>query len=140
MPQLRQAAEDGPVVVSVIEDHPLFRQAVVELVTAADGFELGVVAGDVAEFVARCTTPEGVVLLDLGLPGLSGVDAVKRLVDDGHRVLIVTASERSHDMLATLDAGASGYIGKLASSDEIAAAIRRVSQNERYVAPDLAAK
>ncbi|MEY2849975.1 MAG: DNA-binding response regulator, partial [Actinomycetota bacterium] len=40
----------------------------------------------------------------------------------------------------TLDAGASGYIGKLASSDEIAAAIRRVSQNERYVAPDLAAK
>ncbi len=129
-----------PITVSIVEDHPLFREAMVELVTATDGLALGVVAGDLSEFAARTEGPIGVVVLDLGLPGVSGIDAVIQLVGSGHRVLVVTASERSHHLLATLDAGAVGYVSKLAASDEIITAIRRVARDERYVAPELAAK
>lgn len=134
-------ADDArPVIVSIVEDHPMFRQAMSDLVESTEGLAVGVVAGDLARFAASDTSTTSVVLLDLGLPGVSGQDAVQRVVGAGHRVLVVTASERSHHMLAALDAGALGYVSKLASSDELVTAIRRVARGERYVAPELAAK
>ncbi|MGL5863235.1 MAG: response regulator [Phycicoccus sp.] len=129
-----------PVVVSVVDDHPMYRKAMCDLVERSTGLVLGVVAGEFAELEARLARPSGVVLLDLSMPGVSGVEAVERLVGAGHRVLVLTASERSHHLLATLDAGALGYVSKIADSDEIVAAIRQVARDERYVAPELAAK
>lgn len=129
-----------PVVVSIVDDHPMYRQAMRDLVDHEPGLTVGVVAGDLAELESADPPPRGVILLDLSIPGVSGVEAVQHLVHAGHRVLVLTASERSHHMLATLDAGATGYVSKMSDSDEIVTAIHQVARDERYVAPQLAAK
>ncbi|MGL5816748.1 MAG: response regulator [Phycicoccus sp.] len=135
-----QPAPTAPVVVSVVDDHPMYRKAMTDLVEGTPGFVLGASVGTVEELMATATSAAGVVLLDLMLPGLSGADAVRLLTEAGHRVLVVTASERSHHLLSTLDAGALGYVSKVANSDQIVGAISQVARGERYVAPDLAAK
>jgi DNA-binding NarL/FixJ family response regulator len=81
-----------------------------------------------------------VVLMDLQLPGISGITATAavRAQDHSARILIFSTFARDDEIQAALDAGALGYLQKSASREELLTAIRVVAQGKRYLLPDLA--
>ena len=126
-----------PVVLSVIEDHPLYRNALVRAMADAPDVTIGAVAGSVEEFAAY-RQPPGVVVLDLKLPGLRDAAAVVDVVGLGHQVLVVSAHGGQEDVLAAMAAGARGYLTKDADAEEILRAVRAVAAGNSYVSPTLA--
>jgi DNA-binding NarL/FixJ family response regulator len=124
--------------VGVIEDHPLYRDAVAKLFADAPGIQLDGVAGSVAQFAARRRSPSGVVVLDLRLPGLQGAAAVMEVVAMGYRVLVLSAHSEQNEVLGAMAAGASGYLSKDSESDEILHAVRVIADGNSYVSPMLA--
>jgi DNA-binding NarL/FixJ family response regulator len=124
--------------VSIIDDHPVFRQGLVHAVEAADALEVISATGFVEEFAA--TAPDvDVVILDLGLPGMSGPDAVGHLSSGGARVLVVSAAATQRDVVDAIGAGACGYLTKGAEPSEITHAVEVVASGDTYVSPTLAA-
>ena len=83
-----------------------------------------------------------VVICDLHLPGVSGLEITKRIVqaDYGSRVIIVTVQEDGPMPKRLLDAGASGYLGKGCAASELLHAVREVSRGKRYLGSDVAQK
>ena len=77
--------------VSIVEDHPLFRAALATVIGGLRGVRPGPVAGSVEEFLAYRAPAGGVVLLDLHLPGVQGAAATLAICEAGHRPLIVSA-------------------------------------------------
>lgn len=123
----------------MIEDHPLYRDAVAGLLADASGIELGTVAGSVAQFAARRRDDGGgVVLLDLRLPGLMGSSAVMEVVGMGYRVLVLSAHSDQAEVLGAMAAGASGYLSKDCEADEILHAVYLVAEGNTYMSPMLA--
>ena len=78
-----------------------------------------------------------VVLMDVKMPGLGGVEATRRLVEvtPEARVLMLTVSEEEENLLAAIQAGARGYILKSADADDLLEAIRRVDAGEAMISP-----
>lgn len=132
--------------VHVVEDHPLYRSALVQAINAEDDLRVGVAAGSVEEFAAhqRSATSGGgaaatsVVTLDLKLPGISDAEAVAAVAGMGYRVLVLSAYASRADLFAAMSAGARGFIGKDAGINEICGAVRAVAAGGGYVAPTLA--
>ncbi len=129
-----------PVRVMVVDDHPMWRDAV-ERDLAAAGFDVVAVAGDGDQAVARfrAARPE-VVVLDLQLPGRTGVQVTSDVLaaDPGARVLILSASGEQADVLGAVKAGATGYLVKSASASELIDAVRRVAAGDTVFTPGLA--
>jgi DNA-binding NarL/FixJ family response regulator len=123
--------------VSVVDDHPVFRQGLAHAVEAADDFELVAAVASVEDLVA--TAEADLVILDLGLPGTHGPDAVRLVCQGGAKVLVVSAGGGQKDVLDAIAAGASGYLTKSAEPDEITSAARVVAGGGTYVSPTLAA-
>ncbi len=119
--------------VLVVEDHPLFRRGVVALLEAADGLTVAGTAatGEEAVRLAADVRPD-VVLMDLQLPGISGIEATRAIVtaDPEARVLVLTLFEDEDSVLLALRAGARGYVLKDADEDELTGAIRAVARGE----------
>jgi DNA-binding NarL/FixJ family response regulator len=136
------AGRDGaPVRVMVVDDHPIWRRAVErDLVDA--GFEVVacVADGEAAVRLAPATRPE-VVLMDLQLPAMTGVEATAGLVraDPSIRVLMLSSSGEDADVLAAAKAGARGYLIKSAAVDELIEAVRRTAAGQAVFSPGLAA-
>lgn len=127
------------IVVSVIEDHPLYRAALVQALGEAPDVTVGVQAGSVEEFAAYRADPDnGVAILDLQLPGARDAQAVVTVVGSGYRVLVVSANGDRQTVLAAIAAGARGYLTKNADSAEILRAVREVAAGNSYVSPTLA--
>ncbi|GAA3521225.1 response regulator [Actinocatenispora rupis] len=126
------------IVVCVIEDHPLYRAALVRALADAPDVTVGVTAGSVEEFAAYRMEPGGVVILDLRLPGVKDSAAVVDVVGRGHQVLVVSAHGSQEDVLAAMAAGARGYLTKNSDADEILRAVREVAAGNSYVSPTLA--
>ena len=119
--------------VLVVEDHPLFRKGVVALLEAVPDLSVAGVAVSGEDAVARA--PElrpDVVLMDLQLPGMSGIEATRAIVaaEPGVRVLVLTLFEDEHSVFLALRAGARGYVLKDADEDELTDAIRAVARGE----------
>jgi DNA-binding NarL/FixJ family response regulator len=125
--------------VGVIEDHPLYRAAVAQLLADEPDLELDAVAGSVAQFAAHRQSPSGVVVLDLRLPGVQGASAVVEVVSLGYRVLVLSAYSGRAEVLGAMAAGASGYMSKDSDGSEIVYAVRRIAGGNSYVSPMLAA-
>jgi DNA-binding NarL/FixJ family response regulator len=125
----------------IVDDHPIWRDAI-ERDVAGDGFEVVASVGDgeKAVRIAAATRPE-VVLMDLQLPGISGVVATGKLVaaDPSVRVLMFSASGEDADVLEAVKAGARGYIVKSAARAELIDALRRTGEGEAVFSPGLAA-
>jgi DNA-binding NarL/FixJ family response regulator len=126
--------------VMVVDDHPMWRDAVVRDLGAA-GHEVVATAADGGEAVRRAPAarPE-VVVLDLQLPVMSGVEVTRALVaaDPTVRVLVLSASGEHADVLEAIKAGATGYLVKSASSSELLEAVARTALGEAVFTPGLA--
>jgi DNA-binding NarL/FixJ family response regulator len=126
--------------VMVVDDHPMWRDAVARDLTEA-GYDVVATAGDGPEAVrrARAAAPE-VLVLDLNLPGLSGVDVCKELVGDNPalRVLVLSASGEHQDVLEAVKSGATGYLVKSAGREELLDAVSRTAVGDPVFTPGLA--
>jgi DNA-binding NarL/FixJ family response regulator len=126
--------------VLVVDDHPMWRDNVARDLTDA-GFEVVGTAGDgnQAVRIAAATRPE-VAVVDLQLPGRSGVDVTRQLAaaDPPCRVLVLSASGEQPDVLAAVTAGATGYLVKSASREELLDAVRRTAAGDAVFTPGLA--
>ncbi len=129
--------------VLLVDDHVLFRGGVKALLQRHDEFEVLDEAGDGLEGIkrARSLKPD-VVLLDLHMPGISGLEAVKVINEEipGVRVLMLTVSEDAQDLMEALRAGASGYLLKNIETDALLDAIRRAAEGDSVVSPQMTAK
>jgi len=124
----------------VVDDHPMWRDAVERDLQAA-GFDVVGVAADGTQALARfpAARPQ-VVVLDLQIPGPNGVEVTAEVLrqDPSARVLILSASGEQADVLEAVKAGATGYLVKSASREELVAAVRRVAQGDTVFTPGLA--
>lgn len=114
----------------VVDDHPLFRDGLVALLaTVADVEVVGAVGS--GEEAVRCVRERvpAVVLMDLNLPGMPGLEATRRIVASGapSAVLVLTMVDDDQSVLAALRVGARGYVLKGASQEEVLASIRTVA-------------
>ena len=134
------AETEQPLRVLVVDDHPIWRDGVARNLEEA-GFDVVGTAGDGAQAlrVARATRPQ-VVLLDLQLPGPSGVEVTRQLRagDSSVRVLVLSASGERQDVLDAVTAGATGYLVKSARLTELVAAVRAAAAGEAVFTPGLA--
>jgi len=125
----------------VVDDHPMWRDAVARDLTEA-GYEVVATAADGAQAlrVAGAARPD-VVVLDLQLPDMSGVDVTHglRAVDPAVRVLVLSASGEQRDVLDAVKAGAIGYLLKSAARPEFLDAVRRTADGDAVFTPGLAA-
>ena len=124
----------------VVDDHPMWRDAVERDLQAA-GFDVVGVAADGTQAIARfpAARPQ-VVVLDLQIPGPNGVEVTAQVLqhDPSARVLILSASGEQADVLAAVKAGATGYLVKSASRTELIDAVRRVAAGDTVFTPGLA--
>jgi DNA-binding NarL/FixJ family response regulator len=122
-----------PIRVLVVEDHPLFRKGVIALLDAVPDMAVvgSVGSGEEAVAAARELRPD-VVLMDLQLPGISGIEATRAIVeaDPDVRVLVLSLFEDDDSVFLALRAGARGYVLKDADEDELTGAIRAVARGE----------
>ena len=129
-----------PVRVMVVDDHPMWRDAV-ERDLAAAGFAVVAVAASGTEALARFPAARpNVVVLDLQIPAPNGVEVTAEVIrqDPSARVLILSASGEQDDVLEAVKAGATGYLVKSASRDELLDAVRRVAAGDTVFTPGLA--
>lgn len=118
----------------VVEDQPVVRELLTAVASSAlKGSRIQAVADLDEAFEAARTTPMDAVLLDLGLPGCHGIDAVKRFKAAFPRVVIVVVSsnEDNHVISDALEAGASGYLPKGLSAAGLARALVGVGPRDR---------
>jgi DNA-binding NarL/FixJ family response regulator len=130
-----------PIRVMVVDDHPMWRDAVERDLTAA-GFEVVATAATGAEAVSRFAAARPhVVVLDLQIPAPNGVEVTAAVLtqDPSARVLILSASGEQDDVLEAVKAGATGYLVKSASGAELVEAVRKVAAGDSVFTPGLAA-
>jgi DNA-binding NarL/FixJ family response regulator len=119
--------------VVVADDHPLFRDGLVAALATMDGVEVvGTAAdGEQAVTVTGELAPD-VVLMDLAMPGVNGIEATRRIVQahPGTAVLVLTMAEADDSLVAAVRAGARGYLLKEAGRQEISHALWSVAAGE----------
>jgi DNA-binding NarL/FixJ family response regulator len=127
----------------IADDHPIFRDGMRALVASIPDMEaVGEAAtGDEAVALAAELQPD-VVLMDLQMPGIGGVEATRQILHASPhvRVLVVTMFEDDYSVFAAMRAGARGYIVKGASPDEMQRAIRAVGSGEAIFSPAIAVR
>ena|SRR5215831_6307478 len=125
-PSVQTAIAPQAIRVAVIDDHPLFRESVVETLASAGSFEIvgeGATGADALR-LAQDLVPD-IVLLDLRLPG-GGVQAATGIVSTCPtvRIIVLTASDSEQDVVSALQAGAQGYVLKDSSGLELIETVR----------------
>ncbi len=125
----------------VVDDHAVVREGLRHVLTAAEGFSVVGEAANATEALglAESVRPD-VVLLDLTMPGMSGLDAAAELRRraSGARILVLSMHEQDEYVLAAVRGGADGYILKDASPAELRAAVRTVRAGGEYFSPAVA--
>jgi DNA-binding NarL/FixJ family response regulator len=139
--QQESAAE--PVRVIVVDDQELFRRGLVMLLGVEPDIEVVGEAGDgvTATDLAVGTMPD-VVLLDVRMPKRSGLQACMRIKEEvpSARIIMLTVSDEEHDLYEAVKNGASGYLLKDSSIEEVAQAIRVVAEGQSLISPSMAIK
>ncbi len=142
-PSHARSDEVEPTRVLVVDDQELFRRGLTMVIGALDGIELVGEAdnGKDAVDVAVRTDPD-VVLLDVRMPARSGIETCAELkaVMPSVRIVMLTASDEETDLYDAIKSGASGYLLKDASIDEVAKAVRLVADGQSLISPAMAVK
>lgn len=132
-----------PVRVLIADDHPLFRDGLTLLLSTTPDIEVigEATTGDEAVTLAETLRPD-VVLMDIKMPGLNGIEATRRILaaHPATRILVVTMFEDDASVFTAMRAGARGYVLKDAAKDDMLRAIRAVSRGEAIFSPGVAAR
>ena len=124
--------------VMIADDHGVIRDGLGRLIGALDDVEVAGTAADGAEAVERARELEpDVILMDLDMPRLDGIEATRRILKDrpGTPVLVLTAFSDRQRILGALEAGACGYLLKDAASEDVAEGIRAAARGESPLDP-----
>ncbi|WP_338778912.1 response regulator transcription factor [Streptomyces sp. DG1A-41] len=133
---------DQPPLRAVIADDQALVRTGFKMILAADGIEVTAEAADGAEAVAavRQTRPD-VVLMDIRMPEMDGIEATRRIIGDaspdGTRVIILTTYDLDHYVYAALTAGASGFLLKDVTPEHLVSALRLVQTGDALLAPTI---
>jgi DNA-binding NarL/FixJ family response regulator len=134
---------DEPLRIVIVDDHPLMREGLRALVASMPDIAVVGEAGDgvSARREVQLTQPD-VVIMDLHMPGINGVQATRRILASTPqtRVLVLTMFEDDESVFAAMRAGASGYLVKGAQQDEIIRAVRSVGAGQAIFGPSVARK
>ena len=125
----------------IVDDHPLFRKGIRSLLESLPDFEVvGEAADGHAAFQISGDLQPDVILMDLQMPGGSGLEAIRAIASESPniRILVVTLFEDDNSVFAALRAGARGYLLKDADETEMLRAIRAVANNEAIFSPAIA--
>lgn len=125
----------------IVDDHPLFRKGVVQLVDSAGGFELLGEASSGAEGIELAYTHHpDMILLDLNMKDMSGIDVLKviKAADLNSRVIMLTVSDHQEDLVAALRAGADGYLLKDMEPEDLVAHLKEAARGQMVLSPTLA--
>lgn len=129
--------------VLLVDDHPLFRTGLRAALDSADGIKVVAEADDAEQALplVRELAPD-VVVMDLHLPGQSGIETIRVLTRDHSavRVLVLTMSEDDDTLVASLRAGAKGYLVKGSDREEVLQAVRTVGMGGAVFCPHTAAR
>jgi DNA-binding NarL/FixJ family response regulator len=120
---------DSPIRIAIVEDREATRQGLRYLIDASEGYRCAADFSNAEAFLQRIPGLEvDVVLMDIGLPGLSGIEATRRLKDckPGVQVMILTVYEDDERLFQSLQAGATGYILKKTPPGQLMEAIREL--------------
>lgn len=127
----------------VVDDHALVRDGLKRILLDTPDMIVADEASNGEEVINKVGNNDyDLVLLDISLPGRDGLDVLKQLKCTNPKVpiLILSMYPEEHYAVRSLRAGASGYLTKQSSSDELIGAIRKVAQGRRYITPSLAEK
>ena len=128
--------------VILADDHPIFREGLVNSIEETGEFEVVGVGGSADEAVALAFQYKpDIALLDLSMPG-NGITAAQRISDAGSAgaIAMLTVSEDSNDVTAAMQAGAMGYLLKGVSASELREVLGKIARGEAHVSPGLAAQ
>jgi len=132
-----------PVRVLIVDDHPVYRDGLRGLVDRAPDLELvGEAENGVAGVTLAAERHPAIVLMDLRMPEMSGIEATRRIVgaDPTVGVLVLTMSEDDDSLIAAMRAGARGYIPKDADAEELLGAIRAAALGEAIFGASIATR
>jgi len=136
-------ADVAPIRVLIADDHPVVRDGLRGMLAGEPDLEVVGEAGDGIEVLANVDTlrPD-VILMDLRMPGMGGVDAIRALTErrSPARVLVLTTYDSDRDVVPALGAGATGYLLKDAPRAELVRAIRAAARGEVVLAPSVATR
>jgi two-component system NarL family response regulator len=129
--------------VMIVDDHALFRRGLQMVLEGEDDIEVVGEASDGHEAIeqAEKTTPD-VVLMDVRMPKRSGIEATRAIKDvlPSTKILMLTISDEEADLYEAIKAGASGYLLKEISIEEVANAVRQVQAGQSLISPSMASK
>lgn len=111
----------------IIDDHPLFRKGIMQLIDSAEEFEIiGEASGGIDGIAQAHALQPDLILLDLNMKDMSGIDVLKALkaADIDSRIIMLTVSDHADDLVAALRAGADGYLLKDMEPEDLLANIR----------------
>jgi two-component system, NarL family, response regulator LiaR len=129
--------------VLIVDDHAIVRKGIRALLTESGGFEIvaEVAGGQEAVVCAEATKPD-VILMDLLMPGMDGIEAIRQITSrqPGARILVLTSFAADNKLFPAIKAGALGYLLKDSSPEELVRAIRQVHRGEPALHPTIARK
>ena len=127
--------------VLLVEDHELYRMGLSMLLSKAEGITLCAEAADGLEGIksARENNPD-VILMDIGLPNIDGIESTQRIKDlnPDVKILIFTSRDSENDVFEAFKAGADGYIMKGATPEQTISAIKAVNEGIGWIDPNIA--
>jgi DNA-binding NarL/FixJ family response regulator len=132
-----------PIRVAVVDDQELFRRGLTMLLGVEEDIEVVGEAGDgVAATELAATAVPDVVLMDVRMPKRSGIEACASIKDvaPSAKIIMLTVSDEEADLYDAVKNGASGYLLKDSSIDEVAQAIRVVAEGQSLISPSMAVK
>ncbi|GAY09373.1 response regulator transcription factor [Pseudonocardia sp. N23] len=135
-----------PIRVLIVDDHPVVRDGLRGVLSGEPDLHVVGEAGDGAEALARVAAagaePVDVVLMDLRMPTMGGVEAIKALRRGGSapRVLVLTTFDTDRDVLPAIEAGATGYLLKDTPREELLRAVRAAHRGEAVLSPAVAGR
>ena len=135
--------QDAPIRVLIVDDHSVVRRGIAAIINMEDDAVVVGQAGDGAEAIElwRRLKPD-VVLMDLRMPGMEGVEAIRRIRSEDNEagIIVLTTFDHDEDIYAGLRAGAKAYLLKDVEPEELFRCIRAVHAGEAYLQPKVAAK
>ncbi len=141
-PMTRRRPSASPISVWIVEDHEEFRQSVFDMLAEADGIQCEFAyasAEALLEGLNLHFAPD-VMLMDLGLPGMSGIEAIEKVkaISPATQIIVLSIHENNDRIFDAICKGATGYLLKTSRNDEIVEAIRQVRSGGAAMTPQIA--